>query len=282
MRAHYLLSATRRSLSERGLNGTILLARKYVGDRWFALDIDQTEHRFRLSQRLHDLFSGTVAYGPFRGLKLADANWWGAADRGSMLLGLYEQEVLEWLSAHHGDRRFLIDIGAADGYYAVGSLVAGWVDHVYCFEQSEEGRHAIAANAKANGVADRVTILGTADESSVEGLLLDAAIDPADTLMIVDIEGGEFELLTTHLLSRLAGVAAVVEIHDWESPDPRAVQRLAESAGDSFQVGFLRTGSRDPSGFPELKHWPDDDRWLLCSESRRQVMQWMILEPRIQ
>jgi hypothetical protein len=83
-----------------------------------------------------------------------------------MICGLYEKEVLDALSSRPETHKTLIDLGAADGYYGVGSLVNGLFDTSYCYEISEVGQKIIAANARRNGVADRVTVLGIADESS--------------------------------------------------------------------------------------------------------------------
>ena len=50
-----------------------------------------------INDRVNRLFNATVGYGPFKGLKFADQYWWGTTDRASMILGLYEREVLDAL-----------------------------------------------------------------------------------------------------------------------------------------------------------------------------------------
>ena len=90
---------------------------------------------------------------------------WGLADQGAMILGMYEQEVLESLASASENFRVFIDIGAADGYYAVGLLRSGRVDRAICFEANPEGRATIARLAEKNGVSDKMTILGPATDS---------------------------------------------------------------------------------------------------------------------
>jgi len=54
---------------------------------------------------------------------------------------------------------------------------------------------------------------------------------------------------------------------------------LISLASRYFSVSVITQGHRDPAKFTELSEWPDDDRWLLCSESRSRVMRWLVCEP---
>lgn len=93
-------------------------------ERWRAETILQ--RRRRVSSEIYDLLGGVVKYGPFKGLSLAKNNWWGGGDFGSMLLGLYEKEVLDFLFSERLDAvESFVDVGAADGYYAIGMVRSG-------------------------------------------------------------------------------------------------------------------------------------------------------------
>ena len=52
--------------------------------------------RQAIQKHLNQKFDGVVRYGPFKGFKFSEESWWGN-DRASMLLGLYELEVLHHL-----------------------------------------------------------------------------------------------------------------------------------------------------------------------------------------
>ena len=267
------------TLREKGFGETFRIAKQYVGHHVFDSHEDPTTHRYRLSQRLAATLNSTVAYGPFTGLKLDTNSWWGAADRGSMLLGLYESEVLSWMDSARAGRSILIDLGAADGYYAIGALKAGWVKHAYCFEMSEAGRTAIQQNADANGVGSRVTILGTATSSFVDELVRNHGVDISQCLVLIDIEGAEFEVLAPSTISALAPAAVVIELHEEPGVSPSKIDALVQSCSTNFECSLLTTAGRDLSGYPELSNWPDDDRWALCSESRAYQMRWLTLSP---
>jgi hypothetical protein len=198
-----------------------------------------------------------------------------------MLLGIYEQEVLESIVALSLERKIFVDLGAADGYYAVGAVYSGLFERAIAFEISEEGRSAIALNARRNSVSDRIEILGIADTITLSKIHHDELLDLGQVLMLVDIEGAEFELLTSEMLEEFKDAAIVVEIHDFFEGDDQRVAQLVKNAEKNFNNRWVHTGLRNPSAFPELANWSDDDRWILCSESRPKLMRWLILEPKV-
>jgi len=269
----------RQSFRDRGFSGFNSDLRNYIAYQVLQAKTDFTQQRFRLSNRLSRELGDTVKYGPFKGVLLSSESWWSGADRGVMLLGMYEQEVL--LALESADRKFqvLVDVGAADGYYALGCLKAGWVSHAYCYEMSAAGREAIARNAARNGLTDHVTILAEATPGFFDDLVADFGIDPASTLLIMDVEGAEQSLLSGRGLESLHNSFSIIELHEECLPSDfvEDVIHRAESCGLSAEL--VMTQQRDPSEFPELRDWSDDDRWMLCSEGRSRLMRWLILKP---
>lgn len=273
------LALARQSLKSRGFTGLARDSRNFVAFNILGASTDFTQQRYRLSEQLARTCDYTVRYGPFAGMRLSRESWWSAADRGSMILGLYEQEVLRALSDLQQDRTILVDVGAADGYYAIGCLKAGWVKHAYCFEISEHGRSAIRANAELNGCADDITILGEAKTGFLSELSKNFAVDPAQTLIIMDIEGAEEHLLDAEGLKSLSQATAIVELHEHQVSDHFLANLEAEATKAGLRVRYVTTQERNPAAFAELAAWPDDDRWMLCSEGRTQLMRWAILQP---
>ena len=86
----------------------------------------------------------------------------------------------------------------------------------------------------------------------------------ADVVLLVDIEDGEFELLDVATLADFRNAVIFIERHDWAVVDgERKPARLLTDARELFDVTELRTTSRDPSTFPELQVFSDNDRWGL-------------------
>jgi predicted O-methyltransferase YrrM len=231
-----------------------------------------------LASRFNDQFGATVAYGLFKGMKLSPDSWWGKSDRGSMLFGLYEEEVLQSLVSKPEGYRTFIDIGAADGYYAVGALLSKQFDEVICFEVSDEGRRVIRQNAERNGVGDNIIVFGEATRDGIAKLPR-PKLDNA--LILVDIEGAEFELFDRDLFKLLKQSILIVEIHDFAVADgARALSAMKAAASEFFDITEFKTSARDLSKFPELHELSDMDRWLLCSESRPCLMTWLRFDPK--
>jgi hypothetical protein len=230
-----------------------------------------------LSKQIDEQFKSTVKYGPFKGLRMATDSWWSYADRAAILFGLYEQEVLLSLKNVPPNYKTFIDIGAADGYYGVGVLINDMFDKSYCYETSEKGRDVIKQNAALNNVADRIEIRRKAEKTFYKDFTPD---ELKRSVILVDIEGGEFDLLDQTTLKALMRSIIIVELHDWRFEDGQSkLQRLINDAKATHKVSKFTTSSRDLSGFEELKQYADTDRWLICSERRDRLMTWLRLDP---
>lgn len=232
--------------------------------------------REELSRQVGRLLDYTVRYGPFKGVRILPESWWGA-DTAATLLGLYEKEVLESLQSVPSTHRTFVELGAANGYYGVGTTASGLFERAYCFERSLPGRRLIQANARLNGVSEKVCVLPTAGADFIRFVPRDLR---RQSVILVDIEGAEFDLLDDATLRQLAGCVILIELHEWFFPDgDERLARLEAAARRHFCVSRLTTASRDLSGFPELDLMNDDDRWLICSEGRGRRMTWLRLDP---
>lgn len=237
------------------------------------------KRRIKLSDDLSKKMDNTVRYGPFKGFLLGKGFEWSKADIGNMLLGLYEKEVLQAICEVSNNRKVLIDLGAADGYFAIGCLISNMFNNVYCYELSEKSRKNLFNNAVLNRVQDRIEITGIATNSfPVE--LQKKGVDFSQSVVLCDIEGGEFELFDDNVLNALKDTIIIIEIHDWHKDGASRYKKLQERAVKYFNITKLTTRSRDLSLFPELAHLSDDDRWLVCSEGRHYLTTWLKLDPK--
>ncbi|MCW1923532.1 FkbM family methyltransferase [Luteolibacter arcticus] len=253
--------------------------------RWSLCSIIPQDWIYKVMRRRHEFLSikldrqldSTVKYGQFKGLKFSAESSWSLEDRAGMLLGLYEKEVLEELQQSSDKHGIFVDLGAADGYYGVGVLVSDMFRTAYCFEATEAGQNAIKTNARLNGVSDRIVVKGIATKD------FHKEFPPADIqscVILVDIEGGEFGLFDEETFRAFSGAVIIIEIHDFLVDEGKAkVQRLLDAAAHTHRYKKIVTGSRDLSGFPEVADYIDYDRWLICSERRRQLPSWIRFDP---
>ncbi|TAM03131.1 MAG: hypothetical protein EPN70_15180 [Paraburkholderia sp.] len=239
--------------------------------------------RFFLMNRLMDVTRGIVQHGPLAGFNIGNRATWRASDNSAKLLGLYEQEVCSLLDQLSESRNTLVDLGGADGFYAVGMVAVGKYAESRCFEISNESRENLREIAAANGVSEKVHIYGEATPDFAQGLLA-AGVDFSKSVVLVDIESAEFDVLTDECLYNLRNAHVIVEIHDFMligGVGKRKFADLLERVNKVFDTCEIKTGARDLSAIPILSdHWTDTDRWLLCSESRAKLMSWLHLSPR--
>jgi hypothetical protein len=236
------------------------------------------KRRIQISKQLDELFKSTVQYGIFKGLKLSPKTWWGTADRASMLLGLYEKDVLDSLQNIPKKFTTFIDLGAADGYYGIGVLVNNLFQNSICFEISKEGRQIIRENAQLNNVLNKVEIRGIAKKDFYDDLSTHTL---SNAVLFIDIEGAEFELIDKATFSAFNKSIIFVELHDWFFEDgEEKLKKLKNDSTTTHVLTELTMGSRDLSIFPELNKLNDNDRWLICSEGRGQLMKWLRFDPK--
>jgi len=236
------------------------------------------ERQERISIEVFDLLGGEVKYGPFKGLKLDKETWWGRLDLGSQCLGLYEKELLQQIEAITENKyQTFIDIGAADGYYAIGMLKSKKVKKTICFEQAQKGRDAIFSKYHINGSVGELTVHGEASMNSLSKL---QQRDLKNSITLIDIEGGEFDFLNMATLNLLSSSLVFIEIHNWVENFLSRYATLLRDAEALFQIEVVSPVERNTAGISELRDFTDDNRLLLTSERRPCLMRFLKLTPR--
>lgn len=208
-----------------------------------------------------------VAAGPFKGMRYINrANCSTLAPK---LLGTYEIE-LQHIVATIIDRGYaeLVDIGAAEGYYAVGFALRMPYARVRAFDIDPDARTNLQALIALNGVGDRVTVHGECSFETLNGFA------QGRTLVVCDIEGSERMLLDPTKAPALSGLDLLVEIHD--GPHSTSIHDLLQDRfGASHAIRYLRHEVRRPeqaAHAPWLGH--DLNRMTAMDEQRTFGIEW--------
>lgn len=222
-------------------------------------------------------FENEIAHGPFRGMKLSSSSWWGRYDCASKLLGQYESHILAEIVALSKTHDHFVDIGAADGYYVVGCVKSGLYTSATAFEIVERGRDVTCENARLNAVDGRIDVRGEADVAA----LAEIVEIQGPSVVLCDIEGGEFDLLNDAMLDTLKNSTVIVELHDgFIKVKDDCRDNLFKNAGKYFDIRPIERHGPKVNGFTELTDWSDDERMLAFSESRPVMMDWILLSPK--
>ena len=242
------------------------------------ISIAINKKRKLLSRDLSVRMKHTIMYGPFANMIFCDDYWWGSSDRAAMLFGIYEEEVLNSIMSVSNKYDVFVDLGAADGYYSIGSLISKKFKTSYSFEISNKGREVIQKNATVNKVSHKLHIFGEATKDFYKNI---PKKDLNSAVILIDIEGAEFSLLDSQVFSHLKKSIIFIELHDWFFKDgEKKMAKLMRDAKPFFKISRLTTTSRDLSRFPELFDYSDSERWLIASEGRSKLMTWLRLDPK--
>jgi hypothetical protein len=218
-----------------------------------------------------------VHQGPFEGMLYVETSVGSAYI--PKLLGTYERELTPQVEAIVAKApRLIVDIGAAEGYYAVGLARLLPEANIIAFEMESHGRAALSEMAALNNVTARVEIRGKCE---VEDLI--EVLENADGAVVVcDVEGYEKQLLNPTLVSALSRAVILVELHDFIVPD--ITELLAERFAETHSIKHIWQESRDRSDFP----WRTLGTMMLpqsyidwaVNEWRPVRMAWFWMEPK--
>ena len=171
-------------------------------------------------------------------------------------------------------RSLVINVGAGEGYYAVGFAERMAQSRVICFETLEKNRIQINELASRNGVADRLDIRG---QCTAE-ILGQAIGTETDVVIFCDAEGHELELLQPALVSRLKSASIVVELHD--AMLPGVSKEIEARFKSSHRIVEIWSQPRSLKDWPEEVDLPRAKRKSVLDESRGGPMNWFWMTPK--
>jgi SAM-dependent methyltransferase len=229
----------------------------------------------RLTRKVGAALDWMVASGPFQGMHYVQES------HGSRLLpkliGSYESclhTIIAELAAMQP--AVVVDVGCAEGYYAVGlaRLLPNAV--VFAFDTDPAAQDACRRLAVLNGVDRRVMVGGYCGHAALSALRLDGAA------LICDCEGYELELLDPAVIPGLARAFILVELHDWLIPE--LSQTLYSRFAGTHNIDVIDEESPHPHCPTVLEGLDAADRLLALDEDRvfngrRVPMQWAFLRP---
>jgi len=217
-----------------------------------------------------------VGAGPFAGLRYGPLALRFGQRIAAKLLASYESELYEAIERIAGPAcPVVVNVGAADGYYAVG-LARRTGSRVIAYEADPFSRRLCRETARVNGVTRQVEVRNACTASELAELDL-----PSSSLLVIDCEGCEAELVNLERVPALRDVAAVVELHDFVQPgiSEDLISRLRES----HDVQVIDARPRYPLDWPALMTLPgldDAQRELAINELRPAQMRWAVCTPK--
>jgi len=195
------------------------------------------------------------------------------------LLGIYERELTGAIAeVCRMKPAKVIDVGAAEGYYAVGLARLLPDARIIAYEMTDTGQALLREMCRINNVTSQVEIRGRCDRPELESILADGQ----SALVVCDCEGFEAILLDPLRVPALRFASVLVESHDCFLPGLK--EELAERFKATHDIEMFASTERDASEYPFMDAYvralPKSYRAWAVSEWRPEVMYWLWMKPK--
>ena len=224
-----------------------------------------------LENLLQERSGDRILSGPFKGMAYPLRSSEGS--RNPRLIGCYEAclaPVIEEIVA--GGYDTVVDIGSAEGYYAVGLALRMPKARILARDSDDQAQSACTQLALANGVQDRVLVGGSVTHDELNRLITER------TVVICDAEGAEEQLLDPAAAPALQRADILVEVH--EGMKEGRLDLLVRRFTQTHEIRRIERKLDDQA----LPGWTDRlgdlDRLLLLWEWRSTPTPWLWMTQR--
>lgn len=232
------------------------------------------QRKGELLDLVYERTGGKVYQGPFEGMTIVRKFSWGDGDTAGKLLGIYENELYPAIThlTKILDFDLVLNIGCAEGYYGLG--LARNLPNTLCalFDINPTAIAICRENAKVNNINN----VQFNTDCSVENIrsYLEASKRP---FVIMDVEGHERVLLDLEVIPELSKTTVIVESHDCNIPG--TTDLIVDRFKETHDVYTIPQGAKNPY-IDILFDLCDNDKMLLCCESRPSTMTWAVMVPK--
>ena len=218
-----------------------------------------------LAVRFANAKGSTVLHGPFAGMEYPPESIRGRHSV-PMLLGSYECELHELIGAALSTKyQMVVDVGSAEGYYAVGFALKGKLP-VVAFDADARELRLCKEMARLNNV--EITARTWCSPASLRNLVAGSRC-----FILSDCEGYETELFDDSTVEALSRSSVLIEIHG-EAYDP-----LVERFSKTHAIQTLVASGRSIADYPELECLGEQAPRAL-KEYRLEGQRWLYATPR--
>lgn len=195
----------------------------------------------RVRHQLYGSGEIKVLSGPFEGMSYIDEIVWGPVT--PKWLGSYEIELNDVIDSII-DRNYeeIIDVGCAEGYYAVGLAYRIRTAEIYAYDTDFISRRQIQRLSEINNVQSRVHVSSYCSSEELQ------RHGSKCGLIICDVEGFERLLLDPERCPVLSKIDILVEVHE-ESWTPSTLDLLKQRFSPTHALAEFQAKDR--------KEWVD-------------------------
>lgn len=222
----------------------------------------------KVTVRVLDRYGLVVQAGPFAGMLFAPKTSDGSIV--PKIIGSYEAELHDAIrSIQKNNYSTIINVGCAEGYYAVGLARSFPNATVHAFDLDPVARSLCAEMAGSNGVSVRI-------HGECNAAVLNAVL-PADgrSLVVSDCEGAELEILDPSAVRGLVSSDLLIELHDFINPIISS--EMQRRFDNTHKITLISSEHRLPEDFPSTAFLSDLEQRVALAEFRPEAMQWAFM-----
>ena len=228
------------------------------------------KRKFENSIKLYDDNKNLILSGPYKDTKFSRDNFWGIGDLGAKIVGVYELEVQNKLIEIVNKFKIenFINVGAAEGYHAVGLAKKTGIQNFILYECDTKGQEILKRNIALNNINKNITIKG---EAKIDNLLkLKNEINLNKTLFLNEV------------LNELKNSYLIIENHSFlmNGINQKTYEKFVNNLNQVFNLEKIHNSYRNIYNIDKLKEFSEDEIMLLCSEGRPRLMEWFVLLPK--
>lgn len=237
------------------------------------------ELHFLKSKIVKDLFNSLkVLNGPFKGMKYPKADSYGSAIF-PKLLGSYEMELWNCIEkAKLQDYSEIINVGCAEGYYAVGFAQNTHIAKIYAYDSKEKARVLCKEMAELNGVDKKMIIRSTMTAEELGKFKF-----TSKGLVICDCEGFEKQLFNQKNIENLKNCDLIIETHDFIDIEISTyIRELFKQTHSLESIKSIDDIQKTLNyKFNELNDLSLEVKKTVLREGRPAIMEWLICKSKI-
>jgi len=222
-----------------------------------------------VNSQLFQILGNRVVYGPFKGMEIKQDPAWRDGNAGTKLLGCYEFELEPTIAkAVERNPKAIINIGCAEGYYAIGLARLLPDAIVFAVDLDESSLWECRELAIKNDVAERMQFYRGCHYANE----LDFDV-PENRLYVIDCEGDEDKLLDKQQCPALIKSDIIVECHDFLKPG--ITEELRKRFSDTHEIEVIKPQLPPLGRFPAMAEAPAVMELLAVTEKRPMPTRWL-------
>lgn len=229
---------------------------------------DQSDEYLELAH----LGTDEILGGPFKGMKYSGQAI--CSTKAPKILGSYEAELTEYIKALIlKNPKKIINIGAAEGYYAIGMALKVPDAEILAIDPSPRSRTSIFLNAELNNVNERFRFHFWMSFSQIRKEII-----KDKTFLIVDYEGSEIGYLNLKRIPELKFASFLVETHDFVYPT--ISDDLYSRFKGTHDLVIVNQDKRNQDDYPLLNKVEPELAQKIMSEKRPRSIKWLLGIPK--